>query len=512
MTDNRNLEAAWSYHNGTKHSYASVRSNPHFLDWDNQPSPFKIYPSLEPAPLPREVRQTGIAALSAISESILPGTNSAPDLEALAQLLYLSAGITRHRKYPGGETYFRAAACTGALYEVELYIVCGDLAGLEAGVYHFAPADFALRKLRAGDYRGILDGSSGREAAVLYAPVTIVCTCTYWRNAWKYQARTYRHFGWDNGTLLGNLLAVATALGMPAKVICGFVDAQVNRLLDVDSEREVAFSMVALGHTPEATPQSTSKLSPLQLETVPVSVNEIDYPAMREIHAASSLHSAEEVAMWRGSAPLTKLPPPTGPAVPLHPLSDAEMPRDPVEQVILRRGSARRFAQLPIGLAQLSTVLYRATRGVPADFLNPQGAQLNDLYLVANAVEGLPPGAYVFHREQGALECLKEGNFRTQAGYLGLEQQLPTDAAVDIFFLADLQPILQRFGNRGYRAAQLEAGILSGKLYLAAYAQHLSATGLTFYDDDVIQFFSPHAQGKSVMMLVAIGKSAKSQL
>jgi len=52
MTDNRNLEATWSYHNATKHSYASVRSNPHFLDWDNQPSPFKIYPSLEPAPLP----------------------------------------------------------------------------------------------------------------------------------------------------------------------------------------------------------------------------------------------------------------------------------------------------------------------------------------------------------------------------------------------------------------------------------------------------------------------------
>jgi nitroreductase len=93
-----------------------------------------------------------------------------------------------------------------------------------------------------------------------------------------------------------------------------------------------------------------------------------------------------------------------------------------------------------------------------------------------------------------------------------LDQQLPADAAVDIFFLADLQPILQRFGNRGYRAAQLEAGILSGKLYLAAYAQRLGATGLTFYDDDVTQFFSPHAQGKRVMMLVAIGKSAKARL
>jgi hypothetical protein len=59
---------------------------------------------------------------------------------------------------------------------------------------------------------------------------------------------------------------------------------------------------------------------------------------------------------------------------------------------------------------------------------------------------------------------------------------------------------------------QLEAGILSGKLYLGAYAQHLSATGLTFYDDEVIRFFSPHADGKSVTMLLATGKNAKSQL
>jgi SagB-type dehydrogenase family enzyme len=156
-------------------------------------------------------------------------------------------------------------------------------------------------------------------------------------------------------------------------------------------------------------------------------------------------------------------------------------------------------------------VLDRATRGIPADFLDPTGTQLNNLYLIVHAVEGLEPGAYVFHRDGGLLECLKQGNFREQAGYLGLEQQLPADAAVDIFFLADLRPILQRFGNRGYRAVQLEAGILGGKLYLAAYAQHLGATGLTFYDDDVTRFFSPHAEGKSAIFLVALGHSAKHQ-
>jgi SagB-type dehydrogenase family enzyme len=511
VPDHRNLEVALNYHNATKHSYASVRSNQHSLDFSNQPIPFKVYPTLEPSPLPAEVRQTGVAALSALAEIVPPRTTAAPDLEAIAQLLYLSAGITRHRKYPGGEIYFRAAACTGALYEVELYLVCSDLPNLEAGVYHFAAAEFGLRRLRAGDYRSVLIEATAAELSITHAPLTIVCTATYWRNAWKYQDRTYRHFGWDNGTLLANLLAVGTALGLPTKVVCGFVDETVNRLLDVDSQREVAFSLVPLGHLSEPPAQAPTTIAPLGLETVPLSRREIDYPLMREMHAASSLHSSEEVARWRGGTPLTQFQPPAGPVVQLQPLSDPEIPRDPIEQVILRRGSSRKFAATPITLAELSTMLDRATRSVPADFLDPVGSQLNHLYLIVHAVEGVEPGAYVLHRGRGLLECLKPGDFRSQAGYLGLQQALAADAAVDVFFLADLRPIVQRYGNRGYRAVQLEAGILGGKLYLAAYAQHLGATGLTFFDDDVTAFFSPHAEGKSAIFLVALGHSANSK-
>ena len=82
-----------------------------------------------------------------------------------------------------------------------------------------------------------------------------------------------------NGTVLANLLAVATALGLPAKVVCGFQDAEVNRLLDVDPQREVAFSLVALGHISALPPQPPSEISPLGLETVPPSQREVDYPA-----------------------------------------------------------------------------------------------------------------------------------------------------------------------------------------------------------------------------------------
>lgn len=513
MSQNRNLDAARQYHSGTKHSYLSIRMHPHILDWENKPLLFKIYPTLEVTRLPRDFQETGVAALAAIAA--VPGSGQGeaiPDLETLAQLLFFSAGVTRSKKYEGGETFFRAAACTGALYEIDLYVVCTDLAakigpGLAAGIYHFGAAEFGLRQLRAGDFRQAVSAAAGNDSAIAHAPATIICTGTYWRNAWKYHSRTYRHFGWDNGTILANLLAISAASKLPSEVIAGFVDSEVNALLGLDTKREVAFSMVAVGHQ-EAGPAKSPEISPLELPIVPYSREEVDYPAMRKMQEASSLDSAAEVEAWRGKTPAPDDPPGKGETTSLRLPEDSRVARDTIEQVISRRGSSRQFARDPLTKAQLSLILDRATRGIPADFLDPFGSHLNDLYLIVNNVHGLDAGAYFYHWEKKYFELLKAGDFRDKAGYLGLEQQIPADASVDVFFLADLKKILERYGNRGYRAVQLEAGIIGGKLYLGAYAQRLGASGLTFYDDDVVSFFSPHARGKSAIFLVALGRSA----
>ena len=512
---NRDIETAWKYHDGTKHSYWSIRNNPHFLDWANRPQPFKIYPEIEPFPLPRDVPQTGVAALSSIVEP-LPSSraDSIPDVQDLARILYFSAGITRHRQSPGGEIYFRAAACTGALYEIELYVVSGNLPGLDAGVYHFNPADVSLRLLRKGDFRGNLAQATAMEPAVVGAPVTIICTGTYWRNAWKYQSRTYRHFGWDNGTLLANMLAVSTASGLPAEIVLGFVDGALNRLLGLDIRREVSLCLVPIGHRSESSPPAPKDTPAPGFETIPLSQREVEYPAMLEMHDASSLESAEEVAEWRSMrpvvAPASSVP--AGAEFHLRRLPKDEQPKDTIEQVILRRGSTRTFdKKASITFEQLSIILDCATRGLPADFLESRGTQLNEIYVIAHSVQGLSSGAYFFHRGRSTLELLKDGEFRAEAHHLGLEQALPADACVDIFFLADLESILKRYGNRGYRTVQLEAGAIGGRIYLAAYAQRLGATGLTFFDDDVTNFFSPHAKGKSAIFLLAIGKPLRGQ-
>jgi SagB-type dehydrogenase family enzyme len=177
--------------------------------------------------------------------------------------------------------------------------------------------------------------------------------------------------------------------------------------------------------------------------------------------------------------------------------------------VIVRRGSSRRFGREPIGFEQLSTLLARTTQPLPLDCADATTSPLSTPYLIVNAVDGLAAGSYVFHADRGALEQLRAGNFRDVAGDLDLGQELAADAAVNVYFLADLRPLLARFGNRGYRAAQLGAAITAGKLYLAAYALGLGATGLTFFDDAVTDFFSPHAAGQSVLFLLAAGHPAR---
>jgi SagB-type dehydrogenase family enzyme len=132
---------------------------------------------------------------------------------------------------------------------------------------------------------------------------------------------------------------------------------------------------------------------------------------------------------------------------------------------------------------------------------------LVDLYLIVNAVEEIPAGAYCYWPGPHALEALQHDELRNRSAYLCLEQALGGDAAAVIYFLAPLDAILASYGNRGYRLANLEAGLDGGRAYLAAYAQGFGASGLTFYDRDVVRFFAPHTAGKDALFVTALGRS-----
>jgi SagB-type dehydrogenase family enzyme len=497
---NRDISSARRYIERTRHSPRSVRASGHRLDWNIEPLPFKIYPDLPAIALPRDFPAASIDALAALSGAL--ASSSALDLERLAALLFLSAGVTRTVTYRSGATmHFRAAASTGALYQTEVYVVAGTVAGLDPGVYHFCPGDFTLRRLREGDFRGAVALAAADEPMALH-PAIVVISAIYWRNTWKYEARAYRHLFWDSGTLLANLLASATALGLEARVVTGFVDREVNALLGLDAGKEGALQLVPVGGQRQPAPPPPV-ISPLSAAVVPLSSSEVDYPLLVEAYRDSSLEEEAEVTDWRENA--TPREAPAAPVRSLVPLAAARLNAGrALHETIERRGSTREFSGDAIGAAEMSTALFHATRGIAADV--PSG--LVDLYVNVHAVAGLTSGAYAYHAGPHALEPLREGDVRRDSAFLCLDQALGGTSSATVFFLADLDRVLAQLGNRGYRLANLEAGIIGGRLYLAAYALGFGATGLTFYDEAVERFFSPHARGKDAIFVTALGRSA----
>jgi SagB-type dehydrogenase family enzyme len=518
---NSDTRIAREYHEGTKHSELSIRMSGHYLDFQNKPKPFKVYTKLDSLPLPRVFPKPETNALTAIArtELVINGKKTKAvtviDVATLSEILFFSAGLTRETKV-GPETYYmRAASATGALYPIELYVICEDIPGLKGGVYHFNPAEFSLVQIRAGDFRYELSKAAGDNRNIASSPVTIAFTSLVWRNAWKYGTRSYRHWFWDSGVIAANLLATTISAGLESKLIIGFQDAKVNTLLGLNEARRKEAAIVlapigmGLGKFTLNQRDNNEPISPLDLEVIPLSEEEVDYPEIWKMHEGSYLSSEEEVKTW-GRRGLSTTFAEVQPVINkfetrcIKAINYENDDKPTLSEVVLKRGSTRRFARSPVTFAQLSTVLHCSTQGVPVDFLNPRDT-IVDIYFIANYVEDLQPGAYHFDRRDESLEELKRGQFRNISGYLCLEQQLFADASVVFFLITDLEKILEIFGNRGYRAAQFEAGVIAGKIYLSAYAQGIGASGSTFYDDAVTEFFSPYAEGKSTMIAVGIG-------
>jgi SagB-type dehydrogenase family enzyme len=299
--------------------------------------------------------------------------------------------------------------------------------------------------------------------------------------------------------MLANLTAVAGVLGLEPRILTGFVDADVNRLLGVDAAREAALELVPVG--PEGDPAPPVGIADVRHDVVPLSSADVDYPALREMHEASTLDTPDAVREWRAGR-MASAEPSGGRVVPLP--SSRRGSANALGETIERRGSTRRFSHASVSAEDLATVLGCATRELPCDVM----PRLVDVYLVVNAVDGVDPGAYVYRPDAHGLEPLRHGQFRGDSAFLCLEQALGGDAAAVVFFLSPLDAVLAAYGNRGYRLVNLEAGLAGGLAYLAAYGSGFGASGLTFYDGAVVAFFSPHAAGKDAIFVTALGRAA----
>lgn len=399
-------------------------------DLDRFPWFFKRYAVDRPRiDLPRDLPGTTAPAVAVLA-GVADSGRADIDLAQLARLLHLCAGVTRTTERPYTTWLFRAAGSAGGRFPMEVYVAVPEGSGsLPPGVQWYHPRDHALVRVGPAPH-----GS---------APA-IVVTGVPWRTGWRYRERGYRHVYWDAGTMLAQLLAAADSAGVPAALLTRFPDSVISELVGAEGMHEWPVAIVTLG---DGTPalEATGPAVPGAVDAAP-----LEFPLVTAAQRAGDLDTFGEP--WTRGAPV-----------------DADVRGgDPVEAVVLARGSQRRMDPTRgVSREVFETSMRVATRGIDVPHR-----------VAVHAVDGFKPGLYRWPHVSGPV---RSGDLREELYRVALDQGLARDAA----FVAIAATDVAALSDRGYREAQLAAGIVEGRLHLIAYALGASASGMTFLDSEI---------------------------
>lgn len=474
------------YHESTKHSSESLRRTRHYLDWENMPDPFRHYEGVPVLDLPAEPHSPKAPALAILqgTSGNTPGdTPAATGPAFLSQLMFHCAAVSASKLVAStGYRYaLRVNPSSGNLHPTEFHFVTNGLRDWPDGLYHYRPSSHMAEQRALGSYATKLAGGS--------APLTFVLTSIAWREAWKYRDRAYRYCLLDMGHAWQSLALAARALGCESYATGHFVDDAVARLCGL-SEDEWPMLIVELrgaaipmrGLLPAREEGSTQVWYGGQPNRL--SMEQVPYERIDQVHAATKLDEdrcgviPEVEPEGRAPAAIQKadgrvaLP---GPASSIRPFGEVARTR---RSALDFEGGAK-----SISFAQLSALLDVTARPFSADFAHIRFIQL---FLYVHRVDGLPPGVYRHWPEEGELDRIRSGDQRAAAAGLSLGQDLAGNACVAFSMVADLGLATAAHGDRGYRYAFFEAGGIGQRLYLAAEALGLRATGIgAFFDDEV---------------------------
>jgi SagB-type dehydrogenase family enzyme len=479
------------YHQVTKHSRESLRRRQHALDWANMPDPYRHYEGVPLFDLPADPYSPEVAAVELLQGAY--GATTAVDGAAfLSQLLFHSAAISASKRVPSTNYKYalRVNPSSGNLHPTEFHFLARGLKQWPDGVYHYRPSSHSAEQRATGDLNWI-PGSD---------PIVFVLTSIAWREAWKYGDRAYRYCLHDMGHAWQSLALAARAMGCDSFAIGHFPDDEVAQQCRLH-EDEWPMLVVTIGNATAGERSIPERnLDPGEAIWKAGRANELSgetiaYPLINEIHHATKLNYVGGIATCQ-PAPTgfgdIKLPPP------------ASSKRTFGEAARMRRSALDfRGGSESISLPQLSAILSAATQAMFADFA---GARLIQLYLYVHRVDSLQPGVYRLWPDSLELDLIRSGDQQVAAAGLSLGQDLAGNACVAVSMAADLERAARFYGDRGYRYAHFEAGAIGHRLYLAAEALGLGATGIgAFYDEEVNSYLNLMPEQGQVVYHFAIG-------
>jgi SagB-type dehydrogenase family enzyme len=528
------LDTVMRYHHETKHHFSRYARSLGYLDWANQPDPFRRYEGASLFALPRLTPDD--APVSPPYEDLYRAgaIRSAPlGVRSLSRLFEYALAISAWKQAGEVRWALRSNPSSGNLHPTEAYLFIDALAGLAPGpsLYHYAAKEHAL-ELRAQWPQASATRLLQRFPSAAFL---VGLSSVNWRETWKYGERAFRYCQHDVGHAIGSLRIAARTLGWRMLLLDGLADDSIACLLGVDrdedfdgAEREHpdCIAVIWPADPAAAAAPGTTLRVPLWLPEDAVrdrtgivwhgkanrlSRDEpVQWELIDQVAHASWKPNTEQTSVELDGEPCEN-PSPGGHG------PDARRPS--AGQVIRQRRSALAFdGETAISADTFITMLTRVVpaveralcqRTMPWDVLpwNP----VVHLALFVHRVDGFAPGLYLLARDPAAVPRLKDathpqyawispantahalplfllqqGDARALAVQLGCGQRIAGESAFSVAMIAEFEPSLRHHGPWFYRRLFWETGVIGQVLYLEAEAAGVRATGIgCFFDDPV---------------------------
>jgi SagB-type dehydrogenase family enzyme len=489
------------YHEQTKHHVNRYARSPGYMDWNNQPNPFRFFEGTVAIPLPFAAQDPPLEHMALYRRREVVG--EPVSLSTVAGFLELSLGLSAWKVYGNSRWSLRMNPSSGNLHPTEAHLLLPAMKGLEAGLYHYNPLRHVL------EHRAALPLDLWRQITGHFNTdgFMVALSSIFWREAWKYGERAFRYCNHDIGHALAALGFSAALKGWKLTCLNGLADADIETLLGFDRtaweplEAEhpdlVCFVQEQNGPAVSRTlPQEVIRaFADLMIAGKPnrLSPNPVDWQIIYRTAEHCRKPRTEEARCDYGDKPFFAHPP--------APLTAAD--------IIRRRRSATAFD--PDGSIDQECLFALLDKTLPRNHCPPfdvgLGATAVHLLLFVHNVPPLARGLYFFCRTPEDLQALRKafrpdflwepvtddlplyllerGDVRHEAIEVSCHQEIAGFSAFSLGMIARFRETLRSTPYR-YRHLFWETGMVGQVLYLEAEAQGARGTGIgCFFDDPV---------------------------
>lgn len=520
-------ETVLEYHRETKHHFYRLARSLGYMDWKNQPDPFRRYKNTPVMSLPLSEGDESPPYADLYRPDQLPVRPFSP--RTISQFLEHSLAISAWKAFRGNRWALRVNPSSGNLHPTEGYLILGPEADLHSqpAIYHYNVHQHALERrteFSTETWETLL--------ADFPRPAFLVgLSSIHWREAWKYGERAFRYCQHDIGHALAALRLAAAGLGWQLTLLAGLGDFQIGSILGLarpedfiraEPEHPDLLALVYSTGGPEEIPQNIpfKAIAPLTSGRWAGRANRLS-PEHVEWEIIDRAAQATIKPITEPSAPgPAEMPPPLDPTL----YDDAPTARRIIRQ---RRSAVALDSRASLAAEPFYRMLGRTLPGgVPWDAV-PWQPRIH-LGLFVHRVKPLPRGLYLLVRNPAHTDRLRQllkpefewdrphgcpdwlplyllhrGDYRDVAAEVSCNQDIAGDGAFSLAMLAQFRQPLQEIGPWYYRRLFWEAGMIGQLFYLEAEALGARATGIGCYFDDPVHsiFGLPDEQFQSLYHL-----------